>query len=38
MIVADYFRVPTLAMLGAVAGILTLSVAASILIPEKERT
>jgi tellurite resistance protein TerC len=38
MIVTDYFRVPTLAMLGAVAGILTLSVAASILIPEKERT
>lgn len=38
MIVADYFRVPTLAMLGAVAGILTISVAASILIPEKERT
>ena len=38
MIVTDYFRVPTLVMLGAVAGILTLSVAASILIPEKERT
>jgi hypothetical protein len=27
-----------LAMLGAVAGILTISVAASILMPEKERT
>ena len=38
MIVADYFKVPTLAMLGAVAGILTISVAASILMPEKERT
>jgi tellurite resistance protein TerC len=38
MIVADYFKVPTLAMLGAVAGILTISVAASILMPQKERT
>ena len=37
MIVADYFKVPTLAMLGLVAGILTISIAASILIPEKER-
>jgi tellurite resistance protein TerC len=37
MIVAHYFRVPTLAMLGVVAGILTVSVVGSILIPEKER-
>ncbi len=38
MIVADYFKVPTMAMLGLVTGILTISVAASVLIPEKERT
>jgi tellurite resistance protein TerC len=36
MIVAHYFKVPTLAMLGVVAGILTASVVGSILIPEKE--
>ncbi len=38
MIVADYFKVPTMAMLGLVTGILTISVAASVLLPEKERT
>jgi tellurite resistance protein TerC len=37
IVAADYFRVPTLAMLGAVAGILTVSVVASILIPSPER-
>ncbi len=37
MIAADYFKVPTLAMLGVVAAVLTVSVVASILIPAPER-
>jgi tellurite resistance protein TerC len=36
MIAADYFQVPTLVMLGAVAGVLALSVAASLKYPEKK--
>jgi len=38
MIVADYFKVPTLAMLGVVAAVLTISILASILIPAPERS
>jgi tellurite resistance protein TerC len=38
MIAADYFKVPTLAMLGVVAVILTVSIVASILIPAPERS
>ncbi len=37
MIAADYFKVPTLAMLGVVAAVLTVSIVASILIPAPER-
>ena len=37
MIAADYFKVPTLAMLGVVAVILTVSIVASILIPAPQR-
>ena len=37
MLAADYFKVPTLVMLGAVAAVLTFSIAASILIPAPER-
>ena len=36
MITANYFPVPTLAMLGVVAGVLTLSVAASVMYPGKK--
>jgi tellurite resistance protein TerC len=36
MIAADYFKVPTLIMLSVVAGVLTVSIAASILLPAKE--
>ena len=35
MIVADYFKVPTLAMLAVVAGVLAASVLASLLVPIK---
>jgi tellurite resistance protein TerC len=35
MIAADYFKVPTLAMLAAVAGVLAVSVLASLLVPIK---
>ena len=35
MIVADYFKVPTLAMLAVVAGVLAVSVLASLLVPIK---
>ncbi len=38
MIAADYSKVPTLAMLGVVAVILTVSIVASILIPAPERS
>jgi tellurite resistance protein TerC len=38
MMAADYFKVPTLAMLGVVAAVLTFSVVASILIPAAERS
>jgi tellurite resistance protein TerC len=38
MIAADYLKVPTLAMLGVVAAILTISILASILIPSPERS
>ncbi len=37
MIAANYFKVPTLAMLGIVAAILTVSIGASVLIPAPER-
>ena len=37
MMAADYFKVPTLAMLGVVAAVLTVSIVASILIPAPER-
>jgi len=36
MIAADYFKVPTLVMLGVVAGVLVLSMVASILLPGRE--
>jgi TerC family integral membrane protein len=36
MIAEDYFKVPTLAMLGVVAGILTVSIVASVLLPGSE--
>jgi tellurite resistance protein TerC len=36
MIAADYFKVPTLIMLSVVAAVLTVSIAASILLPGKE--
>jgi tellurite resistance protein TerC len=35
MIAADYFKVPTLAMLAVVAGVLAVSVLASLLVPIK---
>lgn len=38
MIAADYFKVPTLAMLGVVTAVLTFSIVASILIPAPERS
>ncbi|MGA8441158.1 MAG: TerC family protein, partial [Candidatus Sulfotelmatobacter sp.] len=38
MMTADYFKVPTLAMLGVVAAVLTFSIVASILIPAPERS
>jgi tellurite resistance protein TerC len=38
MIVADRFPVPTLAMLGIVAGVLAVSVAASVMYPEKRES
>lgn len=37
MMTANYFRVSTLATLGVVAGILIVSIAASVLVPEKQR-
>ncbi len=37
MIAANYFKVPTLAMLGVVAGILTVSIVASITLPVRSR-
>lgn len=36
MIAADYFKVPTLAMLGVVAGVLAVSIVASMLLPNSE--
>jgi tellurite resistance protein TerC len=36
MIAADFFKVPTLVMLGTVAGILAISVLASMLVPDKQ--
>jgi tellurite resistance protein TerC len=36
MITANYFRVPTLVMLGVVAGVLAVSVLASVLAPAKQ--
>jgi tellurite resistance protein TerC len=38
MIAADYFKVPTLAMLGVVTAVLTFSIVASILIPAPQRS
>jgi tellurite resistance protein TerC len=38
MMAADYFKVPTLAMLGVVTAVLTFSIVASILIPAPERS
>ena len=37
MIAADYFRVPTLVTLGVVAGVLTVSIMASVMFPEKRK-
>jgi len=37
MIAADYFRVPTLVTLGVVAGVLTVSIMASVIFPEKKK-
>jgi len=37
MIAADYFRVPTLVTLGVVAGVLTVSIMASVIFPEKRK-
>jgi tellurite resistance protein TerC len=37
MIAADYFKVPTLVMLGVVAAVLTVSIVASLLYPTRER-
>jgi len=37
MIAADYFRVPTLVTLGVVAGVLTVSIVASVMFPEKKK-
>ena len=36
MIAADYFRVPTLVTLGIVAGVLVVSITASVLLPRRE--
>jgi tellurite resistance protein TerC len=36
MIAADYFKVPTLAMLGAVAGVLAVSLAASVFVKKSQ--
>ena len=36
MITADFYRMPTLAMLGVVAGILAVSIAASVALPEND--
>ena len=36
MIAADYFRVPTLVTLGTVAGVLVVSITASVLLPRRE--
>jgi tellurite resistance protein TerC len=36
MIAADYFRVPTLVTLGTVAGVLVVSITASVLLPRSE--
>jgi tellurite resistance protein TerC len=36
MIAADYLKVPTLVMLGVVAGVLAVSILASVLVPERE--
>jgi tellurite resistance protein TerC len=38
MMAADYFKVPTLAMLGVVTAVLTFSIVASILIPAPEQS
>ncbi|MGA8199607.1 MAG: TerC family protein, partial [Candidatus Sulfotelmatobacter sp.] len=37
MIAADYYKVPTLAMLGVVAGVLMISMVASLLFPGQNR-
>jgi tellurite resistance protein TerC len=37
MIAANYFKVPTLAMLGVIAGVLAISMLASVVLPERER-
>jgi len=37
MIAADYFKVPTVAMLAVVAGVLAISVAASVMYPDQEK-
>src|ERR1700730_4484829 len=37
MIAADYFKVPTLAMLAVVAGVLAVSVLVSVMFPEKRK-
>jgi hypothetical protein len=36
MIAADYFKVPTLVMLGVVAGVLAVSILASVIAAKKE--
>ncbi|MGA9392919.1 MAG: TerC family protein, partial [Candidatus Sulfotelmatobacter sp.] len=38
MIAANWFKVPTLAMLSMVAGILTVSIVASLLVPKRKPT
>ena len=37
MLIAHYYRIPTEATLGAVAGVIAMSVAASVLIPAREK-
>jgi tellurite resistance protein TerC len=37
MITADHFRVPTLVTLGVVAGVLAVSIMASVMFPEKRK-
>jgi tellurite resistance protein TerC len=37
MIAANYFKVPTLAMLGVIAGVLAISMLASVVLPGQER-